>query len=103
MVCSNIRRKRHALPEPAFPGSLYMSVYRPNLEDDRFISDGISEGNRWNFGGARDRFQKVGMLRVSKILFYVNIFQEKKPKSPKDRHKNLYLMPLSLQNLNNFQ
>ena len=78
MVCSNIRRKRHALPEPAFPGSLYMSVYRPNLEDDRFISDGISEGNRWNFGGARDRFQKVGMLRVSKILFYVNIFQEKK-------------------------
>ena len=89
MVCSNIRRKRHALPEPAFPGSLYMSVYRPNLEDDRFISDGISEGNRWNFGGARDRFQKVGLLRVSKILFYVNIFQEKTLHYPEK-----YLLPV---------
>lgn len=59
MVCANVRRKRQALLEPR---DLYTSVYSPDVENDRFYS----EGAQWTFqpsSGARDRFQKVGMLR----------------------------------------
>ena len=66
LVCDNVRRKRNASPGPSFPSSsLFTSVYRPSLEEDRFMK----EGNQWNYespiGGQRDRFHKVGFLRVS--------------------------------------
>jgi len=64
LVCDNVRRKRNASPGPSFPSSsLFTSVYRPSLEEDRFMK----EGNQWNYespiGGQRDRFHKVGFLR----------------------------------------
>ena len=68
LVCENIRRKRNASPGPSFPSSsLFTSVYRPSLEEDRFMN----EGNQWNYEspiGQRDRFHKVGFLRVSFFL-----------------------------------
>jgi len=63
LVCDNVRRKRNASPGPSFPSSsLFTSVYRPSLEEDRFMN----EGNQWNYEspiGQRDRFHKVGFLR----------------------------------------
>ena len=65
LVCENIRRKRNASPGPSFPSSsLFTSVYRPSLEEDRFMN----EENQWNYEspiGQRDRFRKVEFLRVS--------------------------------------
>jgi len=63
LVCENIRRKRNASPGPSFPSSsLFTSVYRPSLEEDRFMN----EENQWNYEspiGQRDRFRKVEFLR----------------------------------------
>merc|ERR1739848_280140 len=60
LVCENIRRKRNASPGPL--SSLFTSVYRPSLEEDRFMN----EENQWNYEspiGQRDRFHKVEFLR----------------------------------------
>jgi len=61
-ICTgnSLRNKRHA--EPTYPGNLspfLMSVYRPSIDDDVIITDG-----NWELDSpAKDRFQKVDLLR----------------------------------------
>jgi len=61
-ICTGrgLRNKRHTAPR--YPGNLnpfLMSVYRPSIDDDVIITDGNWESD----SPAKDRFQKVDMLR----------------------------------------
>ena len=59
-----VRHRRHAVPEPVYPGSLspyLMSVYRPSIDDDMTITDGNWEQES---NPVRERFQHIQLLGV---------------------------------------